>query len=212
MEKIKNWYQSHKVLGTIIIGVLILIVIGAITSEGNKEEMKSKTEVTVIDFSTMSFNEIANWCEDNNVKCYEKKEYSNTVAKDAFVSQSIKADEKINEGKNINIVFSLGKEPSTEYKNALKQAESYSKTLNMSKQAIYDQLVSQYGGKFPADAAQYAIDNMEADWNANALASAKSYQSTLNMSKSAIYDQLISQYGGKFTKDQAQYAIDHLDD
>ena len=82
----------------------------------------------------------------------------------------------------------------------------------MSKTAIYDQLTSQYGEKFSADAAQYAIDNLQADFNANALEKAKSYQSRMNMSKSAIYDQLVSQYGEKFTKSEAQYAIDHLDD
>lgn len=81
----------------------------------------------------------------------------------------------------------------------------------MSKAAIYDQLVSEYGGQFEADAAQYAIDNIEADWNANALASAKSYQETLHMSKADIYDQLISEYGGQFTEEEAQYAIDNLE-
>ena len=48
--------------------------------------------------------------------------------------------------------------------------------MHMSKQGIYDQLTSEYGEKFPADAAQYAIDNVEADWNANALEKAKLYQ------------------------------------
>lgn len=101
---------------------------------------------------------------------------------------------------------------SKEYKNALKKAESYAKTLHMSKAAIYDQLTSEYGEQFPADAAQYAIDNLEFDWNANALEKAKSYQETMSMSKSAIYDQLISEYGEQFTAEEAQYAIDHLED
>ncbi len=99
----------------------------------------------------------------------------------------------------------------TEYKNALKKAESYSKLMYMSKKAIYDQLTSEYGEKFPADAAQYAIDNLEADYFANALEKAKSYQKLMNMSKSAIYDQLISEYGEQFTPEEAQYAIDHLE-
>lgn len=99
-----------------------------------------------------------------------------------------------------------------EYQNALRQAESYSKYLHMSKQGIYDQLTSEYGGQFEADAAQYAIDNIEADWKANALEQAKSYQKNLGMSKNAIYDQLISEYGGQFTEEEAQYAIDHLED
>lgn len=99
----------------------------------------------------------------------------------------------------------------TEYKSALKKAESYSKTMNMSKAGVYDQLTSEYGEKFPAEAAQYAIDNMEADWKQNALKKAESYQETMSMSKSAIYDQLISEYGEKFTEEEAQYAIDNLE-
>ena len=83
--------------------------------------------------------------------------------------------------------------------------------MHMSKQGIYDQLVSEYGGQFPAEAAQYAIDNIDADWNANALEKAKEYQETMAMSKDAIYDQLISEYGEKFTPEEAQYAIDNLE-
>ena len=83
--------------------------------------------------------------------------------------------------------------------------------MHLSKQGIYDQLTSEYGGKFPAEAAQYAIDNVEADWNKNALEQAKSYRETMAMSNDAIYDQLISEYGGKFTEEEAQYAVDNLD-
>jgi len=215
MEKIKNWFSKHRVLGVIIIGVFVLMIFAYLGSESdsdNKEEVKSKNEVIVINFSEMSYNDIALWCEENKVACYKKEAYSDTVSKDSFVSQSVNDGEKIYEGKEINIVYSLGKEPSTEYKNALKKAESYSNIMHMSKQGIYDQLTSEYGEKFQEDAAQYAVDNMVADWNANALAKAKSYQQTMSMSKSAIYDQLISQYGEKFTEEQAQYAIDHLDD
>lgn len=97
-----------------------------------------------------------------------------------------------------------------EYKNALKKAENYSSMMHMSKQAIYDQLTSEYGEQFPADAAQYAIDNLNADYKQNALEKAKSYQDNMNMSKSAIYDQLVSEYGEQFTSEEAQYAIDNL--
>lgn len=101
---------------------------------------------------------------------------------------------------------------SAEYKSALSQAGSYASTMHMSKQGVYDQLVSQYGGKFSAAAAQYAIDNVQADWNANALAKAKDYQDTMHLSPSAIHDQLTSASGEKFTKAEADYAIQHLND
>ncbi len=99
----------------------------------------------------------------------------------------------------------------TEYRNALRKAERYSSSMHMSKQAIYDQLTSEYGEGFPEDAAQYAIDNIEADWEANALAKAKQYSDTMHMSKRGIYDQLTSEYGEKFTEDEAQYAIDNVE-
>lgn len=48
----------------------------------------------------------------------------------------------------------------TEYKSALISAENYSDVMFMSKKGIYDQLVSEYGDKFSAEAAQYAVDHM----------------------------------------------------
>jgi len=99
-----------------------------------------------------------------------------------------------------------------EYKSALNKAASYANTMHMSKRGVYDQLVSDYGEKFSAEAAQYAVDNVKADWNANALAKAKNYQNTMNMSPAAIHDQLTSEYGEKFTQAEADYAIQHLND
>ncbi len=97
-----------------------------------------------------------------------------------------------------------------EYKSALSQATTYANTMHMSKQGVYDQLVSEYGGQFSAAAAQYGVDNVVADWNANALAKAKDYQDTMHMSPAAIHDQLTSSYGEKFTQAEADYAIQHL--
>ncbi|CKJ20049.1 choline binding protein [Streptococcus pneumoniae] len=100
----------------------------------------------------------------------------------------------------------------SEYSAALGKAKSYNSWATMSKKRLYKQLISQYGEKFTSDAAQYAIDHLDADYKSNALAKAKSYQKLLNKSKSAIYDQLVSPYGEEFTEEEAQYAIDHLDD
>lgn len=97
-----------------------------------------------------------------------------------------------------------------EFQNALTKAGQYSDMMHMSKQGIYDQLTSEYGEQFSPEAAQYAVDNLQADYKANALEKAKSYQETMAMSPAAIYDQLISEYGEKFTPEEAQYAIDNL--
>jgi len=84
--------------------------------------------------------------------------------------------------------------------------------MYMSKRGVYDQLVSEYGGKFSAVAAQYAIDNVKSNWNANALEKAKNYQDKMNLSPNAIRDQLMSDYGEKFTQGEADYAIQNLND
>lgn len=99
-----------------------------------------------------------------------------------------------------------------EYKSALNKAKSYSEMMSMSKAGIYDQLTSEYGEKFTPEAAQYAVDNLQADYNANALAKAKYYQEQMSMSPEGIRDQLTSEYGEKFTPEEADFAIQHLND
>lgn len=97
-----------------------------------------------------------------------------------------------------------------EYESALEKAQSYSDMMHMSKAGLYDQLTSEYGEQFSAEAAQYAVDNVNADWNANALEKARSYQETMSMSPEAIRDQLTSEYGEQFTQEEADYAVANL--
>ena len=210
--------KKAKIILTIVFLILfLLIAIGASGDSTNSESINGKSEeqelqVEIIDFSEMQEHEILAWCKDNNVNCDFKREYSDTIPKDEFISQSVAPAEKISGGGKFIVIYSLGKEPTTEQRNALKKAELYASTMYMSKQSIYDQLVSPYGENFDKEAAQYAIDNIEWDWCANALEKAKIYRDTMSMSKNSIYDQLISPYGENFTKEEAQYAIDNLDD
>ncbi len=201
--------------------VIVVLIVGAIgmgnssdntTSSTDTYKKNTSVEVIIADFNTMTRDEAQVWFDNNKINGKITDEYSNTVTKGSLISQSISANTVAHEGDNITVVYSLGKEPTTEEKNALKKAESYSSTMHMSKSGIYKQLTSEYGEGFTAEAAQYAIDNIQADWNANALAKAKSYQSTMHMSKQNIYKQLTSEYGEGFTAEEAQYAIDHLDD
>ncbi len=191
--------------------IVIIVIIGGIgaSQDENSIQTSSKVSVTVADFSNMKKEEIENWCNESKVKYTIKEEYSDTVKKGSFISQSVDENGTIHQGDKIIITYSLGKEPTNEEKNALKKAEIYSSSMNMSKQGIYKQLTSSIEG-FSKQAAQYAIDNIDADWNKNALEKAKTYQQDLNMSKNAVYKQLISSVEG-FTKSEAQYAIDNLD-
>lgn len=98
-----------------------------------------------------------------------------------------------------------------EYKNALRSAESYISMMPFSEKGLYDQLTSEAGDKYPAEAAQYAIDNIEVDYNEQALKAAQNYLDMMPMSDDQLKQQLMSDAGDKYTEEQAQYAIDHLE-
>lgn len=103
---------------------------------------------------------------------------------------------------------SVETETPKEYETALKKAENYNNVMPMSKIGLYNQLTSDFE-KFSSEAAQYAVDNINADWSLNALKKAQQYQNEMAMSPGAIYDQLTSEIEG-YTAEEAQYAIDNL--
>ncbi|WP_186763916.1 Ltp family lipoprotein [Planomicrobium sp. CPCC 101079] len=133
-----------------------------------------------------------------------------TNATEETTSTEAKTEEESEEAEVVEEEEVEVEEIPREHKAALQKAESYAQTMHMSKKAIYDQLVSEYGEQFPEEAAQYAMDNLEYDWKANALKKAESYAEDMAMSTSAVYDQLVSEYGEQFTPEEAQYAIDNL--
>ena len=98
----------------------------------------------------------------------------------------------------------------TEYKAALRSADTYCRIMHFSKAELYRQLTSEYGENLSAEAAEYAINNVRTDWKENALKSAQNYSEIFYMSKAALYDQLTSEYGDAFTAEEAQYAVDNV--
>ncbi|EPA8263872.1 Ltp family lipoprotein [Enterococcus hirae] len=91
-----------------------------------------------------------------------------------------------------------------EYRNALSKAESYLGWAGMSEQGLREQLEFE---EYPSDAIDYALANVDVDYNEQALAKAESYDDWASMSDSQLYDQLIFE---GFTDEQAQYALDNL--
>ncbi|MFQ8439874.1 Ltp family lipoprotein [Enterococcus faecalis] len=167
--------------------------------------------------------DIANKYRDG--KTTDKQEYLSQLIEDSETQDETETEESSDftyssdtyyESSSDNITSSSSTLPSSnvsfEDTNALAKAHQYSSVMHMSKAAIYDQLTSEYGEKFSAEAAQYAIDNMIADFNANALAKAKEYKESMAMSPEEIREQLTSEYGEKFTPEEADYAIQHLND
>ncbi len=101
---------------------------------------------------------------------------------------------------------------SREFKNALKSAQNYLSMMPFSEKGLMRQLTSDAGDGYPEDAAQYAIDNIEVDYNEQALKAAENYQEMMPMSDQELLNQLTSDAGDQYTQEQAQYAIDNLEE
>lgn len=237
-KKLRGYNDGNNKKVAIIVTIVFIVLSAAIGGANGSNKTASSDKLEKIDVNGVSIKEAcdkvraAGW-KVSSVKSENGKETldcSNTNVKVSSYDYGLFFDE-------VRLVFANQKsesvgtdgsqavsspQPSTtsspqpsvsaEYKSALNQATSYANTMYMSKQGVYDQLVSQYGGKFSADAAQYAINNVKANWNANALKKAKGYQEQMSLSPAAIQDQLTSSYGEKFTQSEADYAIQHLND
>lgn len=207
---------KKKALCMILAGFFIVGYAGCISdSKPTESSPKVSTvekvkKVEKVEVADLSGTDAQAWCDQNGFKLSKEEDFSDSVAQGGFISQSPAAGTKLEKGSTVTVHYSKGKEPTMEDKNALAKAEVYSSTMHMSKSRIYRQLTSSYGEGFTAEAAQYAVDHLVADYKANALEKAKDYQTTMNMSKSRIYNQLTSNYGEGFTAEEAQYAIDNL--
>lgn len=164
------------------------------------------------EFMTGQLVEKASIGDSNIIKSifsFSSDDFSVTKTEDYTHTIFVEDDEEVNETDSPVTEAPVKSDVPAEYRNALSKAKAYSDRMNMSKAGIYDQLTSEYGEGFTSDAAQYAIDNLDADYNKNALKTAENYVK-MNMSKKGIYEQLVSEYGEKFTDEEAQYAVDNL--
>lgn len=87
---------------------------------------------------------------------------------------------------------------------AVLSAESYLTLGGFSKAGLIDQLKFE---QFSQADAEYAVENVDADWNAQAVMSAESYVSMGGFSRASLIDQLVFE---KFTQTEAEYAVDKV--
>jgi len=188
----RNFFMRHKIFS----GFLILIVFGGMISALSTNDIQETNNIDsdVVNETNENSNQEVN---ESNVSEQNNDETGNNTDNDSNIEVEANNEEEVDEVPR-------------EHKSALKKAETYASSMAMSKAAVYDQLVSEHGEQFPEDAAQYAMDNLNADWKENALIKAETYADEMAMSSDAIYDQLVSDHGEQFTKEEAQYAIDNL--
>lgn len=98
----------------------------------------------------------------------------------------------------------------TENMDALAEAQEFLDYGPLSRKALYETLCGDYGMGYSESAAEYAVDNVGANWNEMALGSAHILlEGVPDMSDDEIYDTLVGE-GMGFTDAEAQYAIDNL--
>ena len=107
-----------------------------------------------------------------------------------------------------------GSEMTTAQQNAIKSARQYLGYMAFSRQALIDQLSSEYEGYEITD-AEYAVsyleNNNEVNWKEQAVKAAESYLDTMAFSRQGLIDQLASEYGSQFTQEEAEYAVLYLE-
>ena len=74
--------------------------------------------------------------------------------------------------------------------------------MPFSRTGLIDQLAFE---NYSPEAAEYAVDNVDVDWNEQAVKSAEQYLRTMPFSPAELVDQLIFE---GFTPEQAQYGVD----
>lgn len=206
--------KKTKIILTVIFATFFLIIMINNGDETNTNEIKppsndvqisdesNNKKIEVIDFSSMAEHEILTWCNENNLNCNFKREYSNSVAKDGYIKQSVNAKEKVSENTKITITLSLGEEPTVSQQNAVKKAKSYLNFSAFSRKGLIEQL--EFEG-FSTEDATYGVDNVNADWDEQAVKKAKSYLSFSAFSRKGLIEQL--EFEG-FTYEQAVYGVE----
>lgn len=94
---------------------------------------------------------------------------------------------------------------------AVESAQGYlSLGQGFSEQGLLQQLTSSAGAGFTEAQAEYAINNLNPNWDQQAVEAAKGYLQLGGFSQASLLQQLTSSAGGGFTQAQAEYAVNQV--
>ena len=94
---------------------------------------------------------------------------------------------------------------------AVDAAESYlSEGQGFSDQGLLQQLTSSAGNGFSESDAEFAINDLNPNWDAQAVDAAKGYMQMGGFSQASLIQQLTSSAGSGFTQAQAEYAASQV--
>ena len=179
----KQWW-FWLIIGVVIIGIIVGIVVG-VSKKDDTETTKatSTTASTTAESTTESTTATSSTTKEQTTQAQ-----STTAGTTAGTTES--EDDK-----------------ESRFNYALEKARSLSDLMHLSKQGIYNELVSPGGEKLKADAAQYAIDHLKTNYKANALTKAQEY-SMDGLDEDEVYNKLVNE--DLFTESEADYAVSHM--
>ena len=179
----KQWW-FWLIIAVVIIGIIVGIVVGVSKKGDDKTTKATSTTVSTTAESTTQTTTAATTATTQPTT----QAQSTTQATTAATTES--EDDK-----------------ESRFNYALEKARALSDLMHLSKQGIYNELVSPGGEKLKADAAQYAIDHLKTNYKANALTKAQEY-SMDGLDEDEIYNKLVNE--DLFTESEADYAVSHM--
>lgn len=100
-----------------------------------------------------------------------------------------------------------GRPVSAEQQNAVRSAQGYLAVSAFSRKGLIKQLSSDAGDGYSLEAATFAVDFLNVDYNEQAAKSARNYLTLSGFSRKGLIDQLESAAGEGFTHSQAVYGV-----
>lgn len=206
----KAWVARHKILTGAGALLVLIIVIGALSSGGDKETdtpaaADATTQAAQADETTAE--EVAASEEADAQRQAEAEASASAKAEADRLAEEQRAAEEsaAAEAAASEAAAEAAKIGTVAQQNAYRSAVSYLDFTAFSRKGLADQLA--YEGFSAAD-AEFAIARLEAeggvDWNEQAAASAANYLEFTSFSHSGLVDQLL--YEG-FTAEQAEYGV-----
>ncbi|WP_313548269.1 Ltp family lipoprotein [Corynebacterium sp.] len=130
-------------------------------------------------------------------------------------SQDSTVEENFNDGVS-NLVDDANEDitnlnASSDGEAALAYAQELLDRGHYSESQLRSALTSEYGEVYTQDAADHALVNIDADWNAEALEAAESYIRHSHYSYEGLIHQLSAPSGNDYTEEQSRYAADNVD-
>ena len=178
-------------IALIVIGVLVVLVMIAAAMGGSEEDNSASSTSS----SSSSDSPAPEVTSPENEQVAEEMDPAPAEEPNPAPAEEEKPEEDSNDSGNVT----------REQRNALRSAKNYLDFMSFSDEGLRKQL--DFEG-FPPDAIDYAMQNIEVDWNEQAVKKAREYDETgLAMSDSGLYDQLIFE---GFTPEQAQYGVDNM--